>query len=405
MKIALATTITSLLLAPLPATAARERAGAPPTVIATSDTGGLNVLHADFRAAAGWTLPPGLPPVTELSLPANGSFTERVAAARATLGNLERGVLYHAAGTRVLLYAAGHGTYDLFDEPVHGTATASSSVGRTSGTSPDSTLLYIGAPATADDWRWVLEQDWIDLVTTSANRPAQGTPPSTCMEAPYIEELSRQGRVWFMYSGNEPQHTSYTAQGVPAAYRVGGVDDSGRTYYGHYAERDPLSPAGTPTRPYETGDLFRREVASAYSLTGREWRTGTSFAAPATAGRAANLLRFARGLLGSTTNGVRQGALATAARDATLPDRGPLADGDLTGSELVDLLHHVAVPAEPPSPARYFVEGYGALTDEAIERAKLVLRGVEEAPERPEEDSAHALAETLYGGLYPDERC
>ena len=72
------------------------------------------------------------------------------------------------------------------------------------------------------------------------------------------------------------------------------------------------------------------------------------------------------------------------------PPRGPLHDGDLTARELVDLMHHTAVPHEPPGPTRYFIEGYGAINDTSQALAMRVLRGEAAEPARPQEDADDA---------------
>jgi hypothetical protein len=69
------------------------------------------------------------------------------------------------------------------------------------------------------------------------------------------------------------------------------------------------------------------------------------------------------------------------------------------------LLHHVAAPAEDPSPVRYLVEGYGALSSAAIELAKKVLTGEIAEPQRPEEDVQHERVESARAALFPEARC
>lgn len=255
----------------------------------------------------------------------------------------------------------------------------------------------------------MLEQPWVDLVTTSVITALEGLPTSpgaTCPEAAMVRSFAAKGGIWFAHAGNQDLfHPAFAPSGVPEAYRVGGVNADGRTYLLQPAEEDEGGLTRTPTRPYETGDLFSRRVAAAGSVDGKVWRNGTSFATPTTAGRVASLLRYARRLVGSTRGGIHNGRLVTAATDAALPAAGPLADGSLTRSELIDLLHHVAVPAEPPSPTRYLVEGYGALNDVAMRRAERVLAGLEPEPSRPEEDAMHAQVEAAFARLFPSQRC
>lgn len=401
-----------------PAAPRRAREG-PPTVLAIVEPGGINVLHSEFRAAPGRTsLPPGLPEDVEtVRLPQGRDFAELVErASKGPLGHLEPGQLYHVQGTRLLLYPSpGRGIQNVFDNPDHGTGTASSAAGRRFGTDPDAWLIYVlGGDGPA--WRWLASQSWIDGVSSSY----YAVVPSgngLCPEVRHIRSIAADGRLVFTAAGNQEQlGIALSPAGAPGAYQVGGVDEAGRTYLRPDAfPTDPSWASATPTRPYETGDRFRYDAADPNSLDGAVTFGGTSGASPSTAGRATVLIRYAREVLGSSWTGARRGVLAAAparhlpARRAVqgsmeLPARGPLADGDLTAAELTSVLHHVAIPAEPPTPARYFVEGYGALNDEAMRRAVDVLRGALPEPERPSEDAAHDAVESLREAAFSEVR-
>jgi hypothetical protein len=73
--------------------------------------------------------------------------------------------------------------------------------------------------------------------------------------------------------------------------------------------------------------------------------------------------------------------------------RGPLADGRFTRTELIALLHAVAVPHSglPDGPA-YAAEGYGALNASAIAKAEAVLDGTQPQPDRAADDQVDAAA-------------
>lgn len=402
-----------LLLGGLPAgaaPAARSVVRPVATVIAVVEPGGLNVLHTEFRAQRGAELPAGVPDdVESIRLPRGADFEERMRRASAgPLGRLEPGRLYHVAGTRVLLYPSpGRGLQNVFDAPEHGTGTASSAAGRRSGTDPGAWLVYVlGGDGAA--WRWLAAQSWIDAVSSSYYAVIPNGN-GLCPEVTHIRTISDEGRLVFTAAGNQEQAgLALSPAGAPGAYQVGGVDESGRTYLRpDAAPTEPDWATATPTRPYETGDRFKYDAADPGSVDGAVTFGGTSGAAPSTAGRATTLIRYARHVLGSSWTGVRRGVLAEARPGRDLPSRGPLADGDLTATELTSLLHHVAIPAEPPTPARYMVEGYGALGDEAIARAMDVLRGAEPEPVRAAEDSAHELVETGREALFTDavRRC
>ncbi len=388
-------------------TSAAEVASRPRAVIAVVENNGVNVLHDDFRVAPGdrVVLPPGFPGVRWLSLPETGSFDERLQLARqGTLGNLQPGQLYWIKGTRVGIFIPpGSNVRDIFADREHGTGSASSAIGSRHGTNPDG-LVVVVPDASVAAWSWLVKQQWIDIVSTSyygIQADTQERRP-TCPAARFITKIVEQGRMVFSSSGNvEHVGAAFAPSGVPAAYQVGGVDDVGRTYV-------PTSPgtslAVTPTRPYETGDRFDFLAADPDSLAGSARFGGTSGATPSTAGRAADVLESARGLTGSMWTGVRDGAVAVGPRSAR-PPMGPLRDGRLEADELMRLLHHVAIPAEPQSPVRYLIEGFGALNDDAVVHAKSVVAGTAAEPDRRDEDRLHEVVETLRSALFSEVRC
>lgn len=360
----------------------------PPVVIAIVESGGLNVLHSDFRARKALDKR-GIPAGEIIPLPTTGTYEERVAAARrGPLGDLEPGSFYRLPKSKVVgVYVpADSQVTDLLDDTSHATGTASSAVGKEHGTNPDAALVYVvdSGPAA---WRWVAQQSWIDIVSTSYFGASND---GTCVEGPYIEDIVSQGRMVFSSSGNAEQIGAVSSpSGVPATYQVGGVDSSGNTYL-----PDPSDPSAfsTPTRPYETGDRFDFRVAAGDSLHGSRRFVGTSGATPSTAGRAARLIQTARTILGSRWTGARGGVLART-DGGRLPLSGPLADGEFTADELTDLLHHTARPSGPSSPMRYHAEGYGAHDERTIEFAAKVLKGIAREPSRSEDDASHARTE------------
>jgi hypothetical protein len=265
-------------------------------------------------------------------------------------------------------------------------------------------LLVFVPRVTKDAWRWLADQEWIDVVSTSYYSVFSSIE-GFCVEAPYVREIARQGRLVFSAAGNVEQvGLAHAPSGLAEAYQVGGVDSSGRTY----VPSDGSEPAITPTRPYETGDRFHFDAAASDSLSGSAPFGGTSGAAPSTAGRAAELIQFARSILG----GPGYGAQSIAAHNGSLstrqlPARGPLSDGDLTSAELIDLLHHTATPTAPgPAGAATFIaEGYGGLSEESIVLAKQVLAGDIPEPDRAVEDALHQHIETIRAALFPEQRC
>lgn len=359
----------------------------------------MNVLHFDFAMPGrrDARLPVGIPKVTRVTLPDSGNFEQRLQQAQeGPLGNLEEDTLYYLRGTRVLVYAPRDSfATDVFEDRSHGTGVAGAAMGLEHGTNPDALLVIVVDRGPAA-WAWLAEQEWIDAVSTSYITVLRGT--ERCHEAPFIKDMVDQGRMVFSAVGNGEQFGEIgSPSGVPQSYQVGGVDSDGRTY---------LQGASTTNRPYETGDRFDFPSADSESLSGSMDFGGTSGATPSTAGRATELIQYARTLLASGFTGARNKMLARAGPSSRVPEKGPLADGDLTAPELTDVLHHIARPAEPASPVRYLIEGYGALNhDEVLALGKSILAGAAELPPRPEEDAMHERVEAARAAAYFDGRC
>ncbi|HYI46256.1 MAG TPA: S8/S53 family peptidase [Actinomycetota bacterium] len=398
---------TALGAAPgLGSAAARPSYRPDPVVIAIVDITGLNVLHEEFAASETLTLPADMPAATSIRLPGGSTFEERLAAAQdGPLGKLKGERLYSIDSTRIAgIYFAAHGRHSIVESRSHGTGTSSSAVGSTVGTSPNALLVYV--PATGRDaWEWLVNQDWIDIVSASYTAI---TEDGTCPEADAVRKIVRRGRLVFAAAGNqEPFWPAMSPTGLAEAYQVGGVDRNGRTYLPPGEDgtaTDPIRFTDTTTRPYETGDRFIRDIADPDDDSRIVRAGGTSFAAPATAGRAAGLIELARRIL-RTPPGDDSEALASLGPGGKVPPRGPLADGELTNEELIDLLHHTAAPAEPASPFRYLVEGYGAHDAATTRIAAGVLSGSAVAPARPEEDQMNEWVEDSRRLLFPSERC
>lgn len=386
----------------------------PAVVIAVVNEAGLNVLHSDFAASRTPSVH-GRPRAVEVNLPNRGTWRERLdALEKGALGAAPYGVLYSVAATRIVgIYNAtppdarpdeagvGYdGTYNfLSTDRYHGTAVVSSAAGRKHGTDPAALIVFVNG---TEAFTWLSEQRWIDFAVTSHI----GLRP--CSTGPGAARFADTGRITFSAAGNgEGLGMVSTPSGDPSNYIVGGVHADGRTYppHGRPVEEGRIGASNTPNRPYETGELFSFKAADGHSFDRSHSFGGTSGAAPRTAGDAALILRHARSILGSTYTGVRDGKLARLGPAGHKPARGPLADGDFTRSELIDLLHHTAVPFEPPSPGRYMMEGYGAIRPESIELAKRILEGRAVAPDRSEEDAAHAAVTAARRAMFPEARC
>lgn len=398
----------------LPALAGRGGVTRPsPAVVAViGETPAVNVLHDDFRTADGRdpSYPRGMPTPEFVTLPAAGTFRERLAALEAgPLGHPEPGRLYAVHGTRLLLFATPGVTTLVGGDRLHGTGSLSSAVGRKFGTAPRGLGVFVPS-ATPAAFEWLSRQSWIDVasMSTYAVRTVNSAEPVTtpiCLGADPVSHWIQAGHTFFSSSGNttDQPEALVSPNGLSSVYQVGGVDAAGNSWLpGHTEESDPFFAAGNVVRPYETGELFSFPAAAPDALSGSVHFGGTSGATPRTAGRAAALVDEARLLLNSRARGAH---LADAARGVRLPAYGPLADGSLTAQELVRLLHAVAVPAlSQPGVSRYAVEGYGALTPAAQQTAVQVLRGATQMPVRGEDDTANATAEQGRASVV-DARC
>ena len=137
--------------------------------------------------------------------------------------------------------------------------------------------------------------------------------------------------------------------------------------------------------------------------------SGTSAAAPYTAGTFGHVLRGVREALGDYRTGVRPGQVI--AEGQPIVASPYLADGQLTRRELRGVMLKTAAPLDArtsvfPYPAntnadgRTVFEGYGVAAPNAAERALAVLLGQAELPNRSEEDSFFAVDCEIRDGLY-----
>lgn len=386
-------------------TAAHTPAGAsrPITVLAIVGDQAINPLHAEFRTRDGRDprYPAGMPTPIRIPLPKAQSFPDAIAELeRGPLGHPKPGALYALAGTRLLIHATpgssgliAAGTDPQGDLRAHGTATTAAAAGLRTGTSPDSLIVFV--PGTGEPvYGWVAQQNWIDLASTSVyDIPTTGQ----CDGNAGARLLHRNGGLLFSSAGNTTDYYEplSSPNGLPAVFQVGGVDSKGRTWLpGQLDAPSPFLTAGNVVRPYEVGARYSFNSAAPDSFNGQQVFGGTSGATPTIAGYGAELITEARRLLGS--NSPRSSAaLARRQPGHTIPSRGPLADGQLTRDELVDLLHRTATPYETAGPARYAIEGYGAADARSLRLAIQILRGQAPLPNRAEEDASHAQAENL----------
>lgn len=296
------------------------------------------------------------------------------------------------------------GRYDLLADRYHGTGVVGALAGNRTGTNPNVRVVFVAGNSKAS-WDWVAKQSWIDLVTTSNISVVDGSAPAqaTCGPGQAVRELTAAGKLVFTSAGNAEQYGLIgSPNAMPEVYRVGGVDTAGAPWLGvHPEQADPNLALGQVTHPYDSGDLYAFATASSESTSGSMTFGGTSGATPRTVGRAAEVVAAARRTLGQQGR-ARAGALASGPR---VPARGPLRDGVLSAVEVADLLRSTAVPATPPQPARYLIEGYGALSSTTTRQAIAQMLGQQPRQDRSDDDRAHQVTVTARQAMFPPGRC
>ncbi len=382
----------------------------PPVVVAVLGEAGANVLHEEFQRNA-LVSNINLPPATSVTLPKSGSFESRLAAAqRGPLGHLVPGRLYRINGTNIV------GVYNpvessnpltrqppgnLFADREHGTEVLSAVAGKQLGTAPDVQVVIVLGVA-KDGWQWVARQRWIDFVSTSYLQAVPGALhalQAICDAQSEVEAVNARGGIVFSANGNDPGMSALPPASFPNVYHVGGVDPTGRTVL-LAPSTGAVTTVLSPERPYESGELFDFPAASPDSLTATTSFGATSGATPRMAGNAANLLAIARQRLQDTGAARADSILARASGRPRLPGRGPLADGDLTRSELVSLLHSTSTPHEPSPDTRYALEGFGAFDAAARRLASAVIQGSSAAPDRAPESTMDQAVRDARAGLW-----
>lgn len=404
--------LASLLPSAQAATRSAPAVDAPGVVVAVLGEAGANLLHDDF-ARTGVVRPAGMPAATRLSLPTRGTFQERLdAARRGPLGHLERNRLYTVDGTSIVgliaptsldgtsdVVTSQPPTVDVLADRRHGTGVLSALAGRRHGTARDvSVVVVLGVDEAA--WRWVADQSWIDLVSTSFSEiPYSGRSRPADLACPVqreISDLTARGGLLFAANGNVQAHSLLPPASSPEAHHVGGTNADGSPVL---VQADgSVTPDMTASRGYDTGELYSFQAADDGSLSGSMPFGGTSGATPRTAGRAANLLLSARRLL-HQSGPAGAGLLASSAQRRYWPRQGPLADGALTPTELSELLDSVATPYFPYGAAGFPLEGFGALSAGSELLAVDVLAGRRPQPERLQERQLAAANQQLRKAL------
>lgn len=395
-------------------------------VIAFPDSG-INPYHLDFRldpaddrnGVAPWEYIDGYPRharALDLSLDAP-DYDTAVARDADVLESLSPLSLYYVPGTTIVgaVPQRSFEEVSILDTLGHGTQVASVAAGRIHGIAPDDDVLIVAYRGTVSGLSWATSQSWIDVVSNSWgwNVPLLGLGFSSQRAS---RAASDAGKSIVFAGGNglsgaalacDRGFSLTSAEAGPSwVMTVGAVSPrNGQDYCWHSVPVD-VSSYG-----------MHWPAADHESMDGTVEFSGTSNAAPIVAGALAAQILRARRLLGDTGFGPREGAaFASAARDAALPARGPLADGVLTRAEAEELVLKTAFPepfdsgglvddplVTPTTPAYYLTMGYGIVNRASVDRASAVLRGDEPMPHRPDVDqwiaTKNAVADLLWNHL------
>ncbi len=414
----------------------------PLTIIGISDSG-VNPYHSEFSAA---TYPD--PRVLELTR----NFTRhpceylsnypcRSIAIPITLGegyypeqdqalwHFDTGVepfmftnlLYWIPGTKII-GAYSNGGYDdapadlIVDNNGHGTGSAGVALGNRYGYCP--TCLFFIVDSLDDDVVYGFE--WAEITSHShgytANLPLGATAlndPFDLLIDPSSKDAVERGVSVIFSAGN----------GVGNAFTVTnetyGSDMNGPawTILVGALRRDTsgaIVGEGTPAHVSSWGDGFLPSACRT-GVDSTCAHSGTSAAAPYTAGVFGQVLRGVREALGDYRTGVREGQVI--AEGLPIPASPYLADGKLTRRELRAAVVKSAsalnadgslfpYPVNTNAETRFVFEGYGAATPNAAARALAVLLGEAEMPQRSDEDAFFAMdceiRDALYGGYDRD---
>lgn len=383
--------------------------GKPFVVIAVVDTG-INPYHRDFRAPE-FTVHPsefiaGYPAETpSIDLSFDAPTYEDARAADFAKFLVPAYELRWFPGTRIIGGIRATGGSVLTDPPIlddngHGTGSAGVAAGQTHGSAPEALIVAIEGLGDGG-LRWARSQPWIDVVTNSwgpqANIPS-GDPKIS-------RDLVRDGKSVLFAAGNGASNT--------------GIPDSNPTITSPYAGAPEVITVGAVT-PSSGQATWWHSIPPDVSSFGTDWPTansrsfdgesgfgGTSCATPVTAGVVASSILRARELLGDTTEGVHDGALAIGPALAS----GPLRDGRFTNDEAEDAVLKTAFPApfdtdqastgiRPTTPAYFVYEGYGVVDRDSKARAAAVIAGDAPMPDRSDVDAWFLALDAARGAIW-----
>lgn len=366
----------------------------PPHVVVGDIDTGINVYHERFAG----TIPDALLATfvdastgqlpRRIQLAQTGDFETRLEADQARVWDtLERGVLYHFEGTRVLGISfldddADENPILDFPDGSHGTATA----GSVFDANPEAIVVMVEGVGSGPGELWAMGQPWID-VTTMSYGPV-GSPPTSSTEETGTHAAThagwRGGKLPVGAADNTPSLAPNDATAGPP-WVIGVAGDHVETHC-----RDHVS----GTFPDVTAN-FTQTLPDADSVDARHQTSGTSFATPTTAGTLSAIVLEVRKAW-NHTGGIIEGALAVSPAGDRLTNAGVRDAMNSTAYyfETADCepAPGTSTPVNPVAP--WLQMGWGHVGPEVVATTVAVLLGAQ--AEVGKDSGAVAFQEALY---------
>ena len=287
--------------------------------------------------------------------------------------------LHWFPGTKVVGALSFDGGGDAFygDNASHGTRSAASAAGNIHGTCAECVFVLING-GSAQSLAWAASQPWIDVVTNSYGHNLIGQ---------FVPEGAFRDNIWFgaplkatrdgvtdgqsivFSAGNGllnafdvPALTYWSSEKGPDwIVTVGAVDPRADQQY---------SGAGKPVDISSYGSVYPSTGGT--TATGVGTHSGTSNAAPTTAGTIARVIQHGRSALGDTSEGHSGGVVASGTAVSCGPANAdcPLGDGVLTRAEAQRTVFHNVLPSKvgvatdtvwPSTTYNYYYQGHGVV--------------------------------------------